>query len=269
MRRRFHKAVLTGLLATTPLLAFPFCVAQQHDHRQYGQPQGYHGGFVSTPGRIPVGAPQPMSPGQHIQSGNAPQFVMPYVAPMYGAGGAAVQHGESRYQPGDHDRGRNHDPHRQSYSGYALSPWVYANTWETLPPADSFDQSASGNESYGAANAANEQSPAPGALPQNDGIPPQPPPDPYRQPYQPSQAPAAAPPVAPTILAQEPELTLVFKNGHQQSVRNYVLTPTTVIDLDHANKGRQQTIPLAELNIAATEKAAEAAGLDFHPPVRD
>ena len=67
-------------------------------------------------------------------------------------------------------------------------------------------------------------------------------------------------------MAAEPELRLIFRDGHQQSIRNYVLTGKTLIVLDHAASGRQQRISLGDLDILATEHAAEDAGLDFNPP---
>jgi len=79
----------------------------------------------------------------------------------------------------------------------------------------------------------------------------------------PSPAESAAPPAA---VAAEPELKLIFRDGHQQSIRNYVLTGKTLIVLDNAASGRQQRISLAALDVPATEQAAEAAGLEFSPP---
>jgi hypothetical protein len=64
----------------------------------------------------------------------------------------------------------------------------------------------------------------------------------------------------------EPQLTLIFKDGHQQTIRNYVLTHSEVIVVDQAASGRQQQIPLASLDVSATEEAAQQAGLDFSPP---
>lgn len=78
--------------------------------------------------------------------------------------------------------------------------------------------------------------------------------------------PPAALAAPPTAVAAEPELRLVFRDGHQQSIRNYVLTGKTLIVLDHAAAGRLQRIPLADLDVPATEQAAEAAGLEFSPP---
>jgi hypothetical protein len=264
MRREFHTAVMSGLLAMMTVVV-PSCMAQQPGNRQYGQPEGYHGGFVSTPGRIPMGAPQPMGLGQHILVGSAPHFVMPYVAPMYGAGNAAEERGKFRHEPGRHHRNHENDGYGQGgYApGYLLSPWGFANTWETLPEAGSESASGSGSS---AASAADEQSPAQGALPSGYGNPPEPPPDGYRPAYVPGRGAEKAASVSAPLLAQEPQLTLIFKNGHRQTVRNYVLTPTTVIDLDEASQGRERQFPLADVNIAATQKAAEAAGLSFQPP---
>ena len=76
----------------------------------------------------------------------------------------------------------------------------------------------------------------------------------------------AEPAASPTAMAAEPELRLIFRDGHQQSIRNYVLTGKTLIVLDHAAAGRQQRISLGDLDILATEHAAEDAGLDFNPP---
>jgi hypothetical protein len=61
-------------------------------------------------------------------------------------------------------------------------------------------------------------------------------------------------------------LTLVFNDGHRESIRNYVLTSSSVIVLDQAASGHQQRIPLATLDLNATEEAAQQAGLDFTPP---
>ena len=79
-------------------------------------------------------------------------------------------------------------------------------------------------------------------------------------------APPAASSVSPAGPDAEPELRLIFRDGHQRSIRNYVLTGKTLIVLDNAAGGRQQRIPLADLDLPATEASAEAAGLEFIPP---
>ena len=67
-------------------------------------------------------------------------------------------------------------------------------------------------------------------------------------------------------VASEPELTLIFNDGHREAIHNYVLTHDALIVMDQAASGRQQQIPLASLNLPATEQAAQQAGLDFSPP---
>jgi hypothetical protein len=76
----------------------------------------------------------------------------------------------------------------------------------------------------------------------------------------------AGPAMASVPIADEPALTLIFNDGHQQAIRNYALTSNYLLVLDDAGSGRQQRIPLADLNLPATEHAAQAAGLDFTPP---
>jgi hypothetical protein len=85
--------------------------------------------------------------------------------------------------------------------------------------------------------------------------------DAYRAPYgDPSGSATAAP------LAGEPALTLVFNDGHQQAIHNYALTSNYILVLNDDGSGRAQRIPLADLNVPATERAAQSAGLDFAPP---
>jgi hypothetical protein len=69
-------------------------------------------------------------------------------------------------------------------------------------------------------------------------------------------------------LAPEPALTLVFNDGHQETIHNYVLTQGAIIVLDQAASGRQNRIPLTSIDLAATEQAAQQAGLDFTPPAQ-
>lgn len=66
--------------------------------------------------------------------------------------------------------------------------------------------------------------------------------------------------------SREPQLTIVMKNGAKRKVRNYALTPTELIDLDKAASGREVSIPLSKINLAATKRAAARAGLSFAVP---
>jgi hypothetical protein len=59
-------------------------------------------------------------------------------------------------------------------------------------------------------------------------------------------------------------VTLVFKDGRApEKIHNYALTRTTIYVTD----GRSQEIPVAALDLAATEQANRAAGVDFQLPV--
>jgi len=64
----------------------------------------------------------------------------------------------------------------------------------------------------------------------------------------------------------EPELTVIFKDGHSQQIHNYALTRDTLIVLDSAVSGRESRIPLDAVDLPATEHSASNAGLDFMPP---
>ena len=83
--------------------------------------------------------------------------------------------------------------------------------------------------------------------------------DSYRQGYAAGSSAAAAP-------LSEPVLTVVFRDGHTQQIRNYALTSASLIVLDDAASGRQQRISLDQIDLPATEQSAQNAGLDFHPP---
>ena len=80
----------------------------------------------------------------------------------------------------------------------------------------------------------------------------QPPSTGYRPAYQADQ-PAARPPT-----------TLVFQDGRPtQQVHNYVLTKTTLYNLDGDTR---KEIPLTDLNLPATIEANRSAGVDFSLP---
>lgn len=161
------------------------------------------------------------------------------------------------------DRGGRGDHYRAPYRGYGGYPYLYANSWELLPSyldyPDSFgddtgDQPAQQVGAEAAAPEDNGYRPGYEEPPPNDGYGPAP------EGYGPPPAPASSP------VAPEPRLTLIFKDGHQETIQNYALTPDMVIVMDQPASGRQQRIPLADLDLGATEQAAQQAGLDFSPP---
>ncbi len=59
-------------------------------------------------------------------------------------------------------------------------------------------------------------------------------------------------------------VTLVFKDGRpRETIHNYALTRTTLYVAD----ARHQEIPVAALDMAATERVNRAAGVSFELPV--
>jgi hypothetical protein len=92
----------------------------------------------------------------------------------------------------------------------------------------------------------------------------------YAQPQSEVEAPyeeraeiARTPAVAPTLFDSN-AVTLVFKDGRpSQKIHNYALTRTTLYVTD----GRPREIPVAVLDLAATEKTNREAGVNFRLPV--
>jgi len=70
--------------------------------------------------------------------------------------------------------------------------------------------------------------------------------------------------VAQPSLYNSDAVTLVFKDGRApEKIHNYALTRTTLYVTD----GRRREIPVASLDLAATEKVNHAAGVQFQLPV--
>jgi len=63
-----------------------------------------------------------------------------------------------------------------------------------------------------------------------------------------------ATPIDPTVL--------VFRDGHQQEVSNYAIMGQMVYVFDN----RIQKIALSDLDVAATVKANDDRGIEFHVP---
>lgn len=70
--------------------------------------------------------------------------------------------------------------------------------------------------------------------------------------------------VAAPSLYDSGAVTLVFKDGRPlETIHNYALTRTTLYVTD----AHRQEIPVADLDLAATEKANREAGVNFQLPV--
>lgn len=262
MRRVLPVAMLSVLLAAAPAAVAQHGGSGGHagggfhggfsgGHASFG---GFHSGFAGYSG-FRGGFSTAQSYGRF--SGGVARFYGGAGQYRAGYGGAGVYRPE--YQPGREIRGRRGHYHvrNSGYYGYGGYP-AYVNSWELLPwdlgyPDDTDDDTS-------AAQPAAEPGPEYGPEPEGGYEPG--PDSGYREDYAPAAYEAA--PQAP--ITPEPQLTLIYKDGHTQQVRNYALTQDALLDLDEADSGRVTHIPLASLNLAATEKAAQQAGLEFAPP---
>lgn len=91
--------------------------------------------------------------------------------------------------------------------------------------------------------------PAPAAVPED------PPPATTRA----ADRPAA---VSESVAALQPTI-LIFKDGHKQQIGNYAIVGTNLYDL---TPGRRQKVPIADLDVVATQKANDEEGNDFKLP---
>lgn len=208
------------------------------------------GGFSSFPRRGFTSTPR-----------MAPRMMS--TAPRYGA----VPRYNSAFRPayGADDRGRNHGgryPFRPPYrgdSGYGAYGYpYYSNSWELLLWDLGYPDFTDYGDDSGTYQQPDQSEPQPPlAAPPDEG---------YRQDYAPPYefAPAPSTPATPATL--QPQLTLIFQDGHTQKIRNYMMTRSAVIVTDEAASGREPRIPLSDLNLPATARAAQQAGLDFSPP---
>lgn len=69
---------------------------------------------------------------------------------------------------------------------------------------------------------------------------------------------------APKLAVEQPSTVLVFKDGHKLEVKNYAVQGNMLYDL---TPGHARKIPLADLDLGATQKENEDRGNDFELPV--
>jgi hypothetical protein len=231
-------------------------------HAGYG---GFHGGFAG-------GFRGGYSAARSYRSfaGSAPRIygAGPHTifnTPQYGMSAGRMPVYRPAYRPDSRiwgRRGHYHVRHNGYYGygnyGYGAYPG-FANSWELLP-WDLDDSDSIGGDTGPSQPAAQAPQPSeqPEYVPSSENG--------YRQDYYPSGNEGAAPPPPASPIAPEPQLTLIFKDGHTKQIRNYALTQSALLDMDQAASGRMTQIPLSSLNLTATEKAARQAGLDFSPP---
>jgi hypothetical protein len=151
-------------------------------------------------------------------------------------------------------------PYRRTISIYSSSfyagpgwfgPWPYFGNWGDFGFDDSYSQASAAPDQYYA--------PDQGYAPEQN--------------YAPSYEQAAPPPyqtgVASAAPVQEPVLTIIYRDGHSQQVRNYALTSTSLLVLDNAASGRTEQVSLDEINLTATQDFNRLTGLNFTPPLKN
>ena len=249
--------------------------------------------------RAPIGM-RPFAPGVGTRL-RQPSPAQPSPARFGGAGRAPYGGNQFRLPnhgwsgQGDHDRDHHHRgiywhggvyPYGYPYGygyGYGWPLFTgYVDPWLFGP--DSFDydngygSSAYGppgygyapDAGYGSAGDYGDSLPSPyrdygmpGYAPQGAGGQPQYPAS--AQPYaQPSYSqPAYTPPANAIAAVNNEAVTVIFKDGRPpEQVHNYLLTATTLTVLDP----HYQQIPLADVNLEATQAANRATGIDFRVP---
>lgn len=193
---------------------------------------GRQPGFVM---RSPSGAPNPFRP--PYTGGN--HYRRPYGGPWIGG----------------------------AYYGVPGYPWVspYFGAYDDIDTSDAADaqqaQAAYGADNGYAPDNGNDAA-DPGQYPQYPPYPnyAQAPPSPYsnRPEYQPKAAQSSAP--APT---SEEAVTLIFKDGRPpETIHNYLLTAKTL----YVGDDHRRAISVDALDLAATAKANQDAGVDFTIP---
>lgn len=210
---------------------------------------GGHAGFNGVPpsvtsvgprGPVTFHAPQQLPPSRgsahHHHHDNAYPYYIPYYVPYY--------------------------VYPDSYDGSVDPSSAEADNSDQYQGGPTiFDRRGSGNPApndYQPARSA-QAVPRPPAQPTVAARPPVAP-----APEEPAEvlATRAEPAPAPAVAAQ-PETILVFKDGHRQEIGNYAIVGSYLFDL---TPGHRMKIALADLDLAATQKANEDEGIDFALP---
>jgi hypothetical protein len=238
-------------------------VAPSSAKAQRGGSGAHAGGFAAPrmSGGFGSSAHFSSGPGFAPRSFNAPRYNWSAPARTMGNYQNRAPYGNWRTSQGSNGYRRSPYPsygYRQPYRPYYnarstylvpgfLNPyWGYGDGYGYDADDYAGDQSAQNGGNYEADAAPYDNDQAPGMTYQAQDVPPPPPgsPDPLPQ---------AA-------------ITLVFKDGHSQQVHNYAVTKTTLYILDDAASGRRPEIPLSTIDVAATERANQEAGVDFAVP---
>jgi len=162
--------------------------------------------------------------------------------------------------PAINNNRHRHHHNTGSFGGYYYYPYYpYDNSYEQYPADSSYAQPQQ-------VVADQPEAPAPTIFENRPGYKP----PPVQSETATNQAPAAsdltANSQAPDVPSEpEPSTILVFRDGHQLEIGNYVIVGNTLYNMSGAY--RSYKIQLAELDLPATIKANEDRGIDFHVPV--
>lgn len=231
---------------------------------------GFRGGF-SAP-RSSGGFSAPRSYGfnggaRYARPSSAYRPYSAYRSSRYGSGFHAPYNRGGYYNHGGYRSRYRDDRFRRSYfNGVFLYP-----NWIGLGTLGCYDDSYiyNGDDFGGYGPDCYQPQPAQADQPviygDDQGGTPAPPPD-YAPPaYQP---PAYEPPPAQTphstqVPTSQIATTIVFKDGRPpEQIHNYALTQTNLYVMDQ----QRRDIPLDQIDVAATEKANRAAGIEFQVP---
>lgn len=251
-------------------LALPACAQRGMGHGGFSgsSASAFHGGFAAPHFSGGFSAPRTYGFGGNFRAPVRSFSATPFSARSFAAAprsnfrspysGAGYGNGRgARY-----GNGRGYYRYRRTYSSfpfysglpfYGVPGWLGLGSGGYYPDDSGYGDSAASGYDDSAAYGGDAESSG-----QDQGPPPE-------QPgFRPDYAPASeAPPPAPEVSAVENATTLVFNDGRPpEKVHNYALTRTTLFVLDE----QRQDIPVAQLDLTATEKVNRAAGIEFKLP---
>ena len=245
MKRLLQYALVAAFAASLAVL--PGLAQRGGGHGASGHASGgFHssggGGFHSAPSRG-FGGPARSSGYPGAYAGNRARIPMQ----SYRGGLANNAYGRSGY--GGHDGHRR--PYISSYRNgypYLVAPYYGYPGYGYLGYGDDTDNS--------------DQSAA--AAPPDSGSPyDAPPPEPDQYAFRPPYPAAPAPPSPQSAQLSQDAVTLIYKDGRpSEQVHNYILTPTTLYVQDQQHRA----IPTDQLDLVATAKANQDAGVSFQLP---
>lgn len=258
-------------------------------HGSFGSSSGgfaTHGGSLAARGGISApyarfGRPGGLATQRFSGSYGAPRFNS-HFRPVYRGNENDMY--RSGHGPGGGDRHHRMPYHRgfdshpylyagNPYYGYPIftgyvDPWLFGpDTYEnesaydnSAPPYGDYDVPAPypnyGAQGYGADEYGTGAYGSGGIAPLTYQAP-----APTQQPG--ARRPSYAPSGTSSPSLREDAVTLIFNDGRPpERIHNYLLTSTTLTVLD----SQYREIPLEQINVAATEQANRAAGVDFRVP---